>query len=186
VPVTQRSPLAHPWPQAPQFASSAWVSMQEPVPPSPPLEGHSVNWAAQVRPHAPPEQTWPAAQATPHAPQLALSVSRLMQASPHCCRPVWQLTAQTPAEQTWPAAQVLPQVPQFASSRWRFTQAPLQSVKLVGQPGAAPVLPLELPVPAGLDFVVQARVPSVIPAISSHLDVPRIQHSKSNPIERRH
>jgi hypothetical protein len=39
--------------------------------------------APQVSPHAPPEQTWPASQAFPHAPQLALSVSRLTHRPPH-------------------------------------------------------------------------------------------------------
>jgi len=71
---------------------------------------------AQVAPQRPPEQSCPAAQALPQAPQWAPSVWRLVQVDPQAVSPVPQDTMHAPAEQVLPGGQALPQAPQWALS----------------------------------------------------------------------
>jgi hypothetical protein len=56
--------------QPPQLEGSTAVLAQKVDAPDPQVR----RGEAQVVPHTPPEHTWPAAQAIPHAPQLALSL----------------------------------------------------------------------------------------------------------------
>ncbi len=58
---------------------------------------------AQVRAHAPLEHTCPAAQFTPHEPQLARSVMVVTQSPPQSVWLAGQLCAQRPAMQTRPS-----------------------------------------------------------------------------------
>ena len=76
--------------------------------------------------HDPPEQTCPAAQALPHAPQLKRSVCVLAQTPPHSVSPAWQLTSHEPPEHTSPAGHATPQEPQFWLSVPVLTHVPLQ------------------------------------------------------------
>jgi hypothetical protein len=82
-PPTHDSPAAHARPHIPQCRSSVRVSTHSSTaaplslaPPSPPLTliEHRVSVAAHTTSHVPREQTCPAAQARPHAPQLAGSL----------------------------------------------------------------------------------------------------------------
>src|SRR6185436_1999935 len=77
----------------------------------------------------PPEQTSPASQAVPQAPQFFGSMVTSTQALPHLVLPPAQLRPHTPAEQTSPAAQTVPQVPQFFGSKSVMVQTPLQRVE---------------------------------------------------------
>jgi hypothetical protein len=56
--------------------------------------------------HALPLQTWPAAQAVPHAPQFALSVVRSRHTPLQFVSPAPHETTQDPPVQISPAAQV--------------------------------------------------------------------------------
>jgi hypothetical protein len=90
--------------------------------------GHAVGWAPEhVCTHAPPEQSVPAAQAVPHAPQFAGSASRSVQNAaspePHASgRAVGQ--PHVPPEHCWPAGQTAPHAPQFSRSRATTVQVP--------------------------------------------------------------
>jgi hypothetical protein len=64
----------------------------------------------------PAEQTWPAAQASPQAPQLAGSTLVVTQLSPHWVVPPVHSSWHSPAVQVCPAAQASPQSPQFLAS----------------------------------------------------------------------
>ncbi|MEZ4408037.1 MAG: hypothetical protein R3A52_16415 [Polyangiales bacterium] len=76
----------------------------------------------------PAEHTCPAAQALPHAPQLARSFCRSRHDPEQSVKPVWHDSTHTPAEQTCPAAQALPHAPQWARSDCRSRHEPEQSV----------------------------------------------------------
>ena len=103
----------------PQFAGSVLVSAQRAASPAP----HFESGAAHVALHPPAEQTCPAGQAAPHAPQLWLSVRRSTHVPAQSVpRAPAQVSAQTPAAHTCPAAQPLPQPPQCAGSFSRFVQ----------------------------------------------------------------
>ena len=58
---------AHAPSQPPQCSGSIAVSAQKRDAPAPQV----VAGSPQLAPHTPPEHTWPAAQAVPHAPQWA-------------------------------------------------------------------------------------------------------------------
>jgi hypothetical protein len=82
---------------------------------------HSVKLPPHVTSQLPALHTFPAAQALPHVPQLALSVCVLAQygAPPsgvHSVKLPPHVTLQLPALHTFPAAQALPHVPQLALS----------------------------------------------------------------------
>jgi hypothetical protein len=68
---------------------------------------------------------WPAAQARPHAPQWAASVSGLTHTPLQSVRPAGQ--AQAPAVQVAPPLHAVPQAPQLSASVRRLTQRPPQS-----------------------------------------------------------
>ena len=101
--------------------------------------------AAQVAPHAPAEQTWPAPQVVPQAPQLVLSL-RVSTSQPlagswsQSAKPeAHAATAHAPPAHValaWGSAHVQPQAPQLASLVRR----------LVSQPSLA--VPLQSPAPA--------------------------------------
>jgi hypothetical protein len=67
-------------------------------------------------------------QATPQAPQAALSPFRSTHAPLHAVRPALQVGAQIPAVQTWPAAHTTPHPPQFCGSFVSLTHSPEQPV----------------------------------------------------------
>jgi hypothetical protein len=67
-------------------------------------------------------------QATPQAPQSALSLFRSTHALLHALRPALHVGAQLPAVQTWPAAHATPHPPQFCGSFVLLTQPPEQPV----------------------------------------------------------
>jgi hypothetical protein len=73
-------------------------------------------------------QTFPDEHATPHVPQLELSLCRFVQAPLQIENPVWHVTAQLPPLQTVPEGQAKPQLPQCAWSVVRFTHVPPQLV----------------------------------------------------------
>jgi hypothetical protein len=52
------------------------------------VPAHAVSPAWQETAHAPPEQTFPAGQAVPHLPQLALSVWMLVHVPPQLVSPI--------------------------------------------------------------------------------------------------
>ncbi len=81
-------------------------------------EGH----AQLALPPAPVVQSSPPRHATPHAPQLALSVVRLLHAPAHTVWPPGHEVAQLPATQICPAAQALPHAPQLSRSICVFAQ----------------------------------------------------------------
>lgn len=111
----------HAVPQAPQFNGSEPVATHWPLQLVVPL--------GQLRVQRPLEQTLPAPQARPHAPQLALSVCLLTQALPHRERPALQLGAHCPpthaVDPPAGAVQASPQPPQWLGSLEVLTQAPL-------------------------------------------------------------
>jgi hypothetical protein len=84
---------------------------------------------------APATHRLPAAQALPHAPQLASSRARSRHTPPQLVRPAAQVTAQPPATHTCPAAHAcpaaheVPHAPQFVRSVARSRQTPMQLVK---------------------------------------------------------
>ena len=122
-------------PDAPQCALLVAGSRQ--VPPQ------LMRPAWQLSAHVSPEQTLPAAQATPafaarqspDAPQCVLLVAGSRQVPPQLTRPVWQLIAQTPELQTSPAAHALSQSPQCARSSARFAQLVPHMLWVSGQEG---------------------------------------------------
>jgi hypothetical protein len=91
---------------------------------------------AQLAPQVPPEQTWPAAQAVPQAPQLALSV-RVLTSQPSAglalqsAKPVAHATSeQPPAAQAAEAlgrAQARPHAPQLVRVVWVLVSQPLEA-----------------------------------------------------------
>jgi len=104
--------------QAPQLARSCAVSTQ------PPPQFSCPGW--QLAAHCPAAHTAPAAQALPHAPQLAGSVRGSTHLSPHACIPAGHTHA--PPLQSFPAEQRLPHDPQFAAELARSTHAREQAV----------------------------------------------------------
>lgn len=82
------------------------------------VSGHVAEQA--LTPAALATQNKPAPQATPHAPQLAVSVARLTHLPPQFMSPCahWQ----APAEHCWPAPHAFPHAPQFAGSTLVETQ----------------------------------------------------------------
>ena len=52
------------------------------------------------RPHVPPEQSWPAGQALPQAPQFWLLVWTSVHVPAQLTRPIWHERAHVPFEQT--------------------------------------------------------------------------------------
>jgi hypothetical protein len=79
------------------------------------------------------EQTRPAPQAVPQAPQLLasfeVSAQKVGLAAGQAVVPVEHVSAHAPAEQTLPAAQAMPHVPQFRLSDASSTQVPEQLVE---------------------------------------------------------
>ena len=78
--------------------------------------------------HLPDEQTSPALQVAPQAPQFALSLWVLVHKPLQSISPPGQDRAHLPDEQTSPALHAVAQVPQFALSLWVLVQLPLQLV----------------------------------------------------------
>jgi hypothetical protein len=115
-------------PHAPQFVGSERVSRQYWFGAVP----HFANGAAQVAAQLPLEQTCPAGQAFPQAPQFQPSVAVSTQTPPQYAS-VPQVQAQAPFAQTWPSSQAAPQVPQFAGSFRRSAHAPSHSVRPAAQ-----------------------------------------------------
>jgi hypothetical protein len=76
----------------------------------------------QVAAQAPLEQTCPAGQAMPQAPQFARSVWVSRQVPPQSTVPLPQFARHVPATQAKPAAQVEPHAPQLPGSIWGFAQ----------------------------------------------------------------
>jgi len=74
---------------------------------------HTIVPIAHDAAHAPAAHTWPEGQAAPQAPQLAPSLSTLVQTPLHTFVPSAQVAAQAPLLQTWPCEQAFPQAPQF-------------------------------------------------------------------------
>ncbi len=69
----------------------------------------------------PPAQSWPAAQAILHAPQLPGSVAVTVQAPAHDVVPEGQ--TQSPSLHTRSVGQIVPQLPQLSDALRRSTQA---------------------------------------------------------------
>ena len=97
---------------------------------------HVVKGEAQVAPHAPPEQTWPAAQRVPQRPQLVLSVrvsasQPLAGAPSQSAKPAAQAAmAQAPAAQLAVAlgsAHVRPHAPQLVALVARSVSQPVEA-----------------------------------------------------------
>ena len=117
-------------PQALQLAGSTVVLAQNVAGVVPQVR----SGAAQVAPQTPPEHTWPAAQALPQAPQLALSL-RMSTSQPlaglrsQSRKPVAQAaTAHTPTAHRAVAlgsAHTRPQAPQLAALVWVSVSQPL-------------------------------------------------------------
>jgi hypothetical protein len=117
-------------PHAPQFAGSMARLAQKVAP----VDPHVASGAAQVVPHAPPEQTWPAAHVAVHDPQWALS-ERASTSQPSAGlalqsrKPVAHIVmAHAPVAQNaaaWGSAQVRPQTPQLAVVALRSVSQPL-------------------------------------------------------------
>ncbi len=146
--MTVHAPAAHPLTatrgsaqaasQAPQCAGSTAVSAQSASTPDP----QARRGDPQVVPHAPPEHTCPAAQARPHAPQLALSV-RVLTSQPSAAfalqsaKPAAHPTrAHAPAVQAAVAlgsAQGRWHAPQLVALVWRLVSQPLS-----GAPSQSP------------------------------------------------
>jgi hypothetical protein len=77
------------------------------------------------------EQTMPAVQVLPQAPQLLLSVARELQTPLQSCSPLLQVIAQCPRLQSSLDGQRAPQAPQFAGSFSRLAQmaeAPVEQI----------------------------------------------------------
>ena len=105
--------------QSPQFVGSIAVSAQLVAP----LVVHVARGGAQVVPHAPPEHTWPAGHAVPHAPQLALSVWRFVHTPEQTVRPALHDATHSPAVHALPGGHARSQRPQCASSVSRSRHA---------------------------------------------------------------
>jgi hypothetical protein len=146
-------------PQAPQLVGSTAVLVQNAVAPAPQV----VLPAPQVAPQAPAEQTWPAAHAAPHDPQLALSV-RVLVSQPSAATPLQSAkpaaqapagTTHAPATHAWVvtlgSAQAAPQAPQLVAAVWVSAS----------QPSAA--TPLQSPKPAAQRTML--HTPAVQPAV---------------------
>ncbi len=144
-------------PHAPQLEGSIAVLAQYAVDPAP----QEVSGEAHVVVQAPREQTWPAGQVIPHAPQLALSDWRL---ASHPSTAEWLQSAkpglhavmpQAPTEQADEAlarVHARPQAPQLVAL----------TLRLVSHPSAA--TPLQSPKPDAQVMTVQALAlhPSVL------------------------
>jgi hypothetical protein len=90
----------------------------------------------------PAEQTVPASQATPQAPQLSGSRERSVQAAAppsagHAVCEAAQVRAHEPAEQTVPGSQTTPQAPQFSGSRATTVHSPAHVSDPAGQDAAS-------------------------------------------------
>jgi len=68
------------------------------------------------------------ADAAPHDPQFAPSLSVFTQAPPQLVSPGPQSPTQRPMPHTWPMRQLVPHEPQFAGSLSVLTHTPLQRV----------------------------------------------------------
>jgi len=88
------------------------------------------------------EQTSPAAQVVPQAPQFLGSLTVSTQAAPHLVAPPAQLMAHWPMEQTSPAAQAVLQAPQFLGSLAVSTHAVPHIVTPGPHAGLAPPAPV--------------------------------------------
>jgi len=170
----EAQPLAATWeraqtaPHSPQFTGSMAVLAQKADEPAPQEESGE----AQVAPHAPPEQTWPAEHAVPQAPQLVLSVAvctsqPLVGSRSQSAKPEAQAaTAQLPPVQValaWGSTQARPQAPQLSSLVRR----------LVSQPSLA--VPLQSPAPSLQRTTVQA------PAAQPTAAAPGSEHTIPHP-----
>lgn len=78
--------------------------------------------------HVPAEQTSPAAQAFPHAPQFSPLLWRSVQMPVQSVSPAWHASAQTPAVHASPAGHAFPHPPQLAESLCVLVHAPAHSV----------------------------------------------------------
>lgn len=107
-PAAEAFASAHVVAQLPQCAGSMDVSAQRAPAPLPQV----TSGAAQVVPHTPPEHTRPAGHAAPQAPQLALSVCRLVHMPPQLVRPAPQTGTHAPAVHPLPGGQARPHAPQ--------------------------------------------------------------------------
>src|SRR5262249_58313456 len=93
--------------------------------------GRAVGPAGQVRPHAPPTQSWPLGPCRPQLPQLLGSLLVLTHVPLQRLCPDGQV--QLPPLQLWPPPQTRPQTPQLLASVCRLTQPPAQAVSGLGQ-----------------------------------------------------
>jgi hypothetical protein len=138
------------------------------------------HWSA----HWPWEQTWPAAQAVPQAPQLAGSSWVSKQRFPHFVVPPRQSTTHEPREQTRLASQALPHAPQFAGSFCKSAQVPAQgawpALQVEPPPVDAPLVDVEL-------LLVAVELPPVPPPdehpcravpLGSESNAPRTSHGR--------
>ena len=124
VPPEHTSPVAHVFPQVPQFAWSVCVLAQYGAPASPP--GQSVSPAPHESEHAPPLQTFPVGQTFPQVPQFALSVAVVAHDTPASltqtvCADDGHWATHVPAVHIWPALQPVPQLPQLFGSTFTST-----------------------------------------------------------------
>jgi hypothetical protein len=167
------APAVHVWPaaqavpQAPQFiallCSSTHVGAGA-------IGAQSVCPAAHMgraEAQRPAMQLCPAAQAVPHAPQLAGSESSVAQPIPQRVWPMGHIAVPVhiPAPHVWPIAQVRPQAPQFKLSVAVSTHVPLQFVCPAGhiiielpQRPAVQTWPAEQTVPHAPQFIVSVCV----------------------------
>jgi hypothetical protein len=91
---------------------------------------------------APAVQLWPAAQALPHAPQLAVAAKSTQAPLHRLSGALHELTAvwHTPSAQVCPEAQAWPHAPQLAGSDCVSWQEPSATVPVAIAPVPAPPL----------------------------------------------
>lgn len=138
----------------------------------------------QDKEHTPLEQSWPAGQALPHAPQFAGSTFVSTHALPHAVVPPEQLPPHTAFEHTCPAAHAMPQPPQFAGSTLVSTHALPHFT--VPPPQTSEQTPFEQTSPAGhatLQAPQFARSIVVFAHVSPHCVVPPRQVVPHLPAE---
>jgi len=119
-PPEQVAPPEHTCPQAPQLFALMRVFTHVP--------SHCVRPGRQAPWHVPRMHTWPAAQAWPHAPQLAVSERMSEQAPGQVRSPGAHEHA--PLLQVCPLVQTLPQRPQLMTSVCVFTSQPSAGMPL--------------------------------------------------------
>jgi hypothetical protein len=126
-PPAQAWPAAQVCPHAPQLTLSVSTFAQYALPPSVPASApQSVSLDAQLVPHVPAEQTWPARHALPQAPQFCSSLVVFEQKLPPSdVQTVWpgaHWTLQVPVSQTSPAPHAVAQPPQWDGSTFVSAQ----------------------------------------------------------------